>query len=611
MKKNTLLLLILAFTSAMAFAQDTLYIYKGGAVVSKRAVAQIDSITFTAPSPLAGTFQDIDGNIYHTVTIGTQTWMLENLKTTKFRNGESIPNVTDNTAWAGLTTAAWCDYENNTTYGQKYGKIYNWHAVSDNRNIAPAGWHVATVEEWLVLQNYLMKNGFNYDGSTDIDKFSKSLSSKSDWAYSPNTGAPGNQLLLNNSSGFNGLPAGGRLGSSGNFFGLTESTFWWTSTNSSSTNAYYQAIFNAYSFLGDYSDLKTSGRSVRCIKSDLPVITTTAASSITSNSVVSGGNITFDGNDPITARGICWNTTGNPTIADQKTTDGSGKGTFNSSISELTPGTTYYVCAYATNSVGTAYGNVITFKTTATKPTLTTVAVTEITANSATSGGNISNDGGATVLARGLCWSTNPNPTTDSFKTTDGAGPGTFSSALTNLASGTIYYVRAYATNNIGTSYGNEVSFSTPSVYASFISDAIKSVVSTNTFVHFRTTIPFVSDESQDFNLTADNSIVTDLDNLVLATSTKDGIAEKTFEGYGLGLLGTDYKFEFSLPTYVGLDGITNQNSFVSLDGTTNVLTVNQEMTSIDRKPLVKVQLKSMTGNLLATAYIKFKIIAL
>ena len=376
-------------------------------------------------------------------------------------------------------------------------------------------------------------------------------------------------------------------------------------------DANYKGIFYGYNFFNTYQSSMKHGFSIRCIKSDLPVITTTAASSITSTSVESGGNISSDGNDPITARGICWNTTGNPTTADSKTTDGTGKGIFNSSITELTPGTTYYICAYATNSVGTAYGNVITFKTTATKPTLTTVAVTEITANSATSGGNISNDGGATVSARGLCWSTNPNPTTDSFKTTDGAGPGTFSSALTNLASGTIYYVRAYATNNIGTSYGNEVSFSTPSVYASFISDASKSVVSTNTFVHFRTTIPFVSDESQDFNLTADNSIVTDLDNLVLATSTKDGIAEKTFEGYGLGLLGTDYKFEFSLPTYVGLDGITNQNSFVTLNAATNVLTVNPGPSAYDRKPLVKVQLKSMTGNLLATAYIKFKIIAL
>ena len=611
MKKNTLLLLILAFTSVMAFAQDTLYIYKGGAVVSKRAVAQIDSITFTAPSPLAGTFQDIDGNIYHTVTIGTQTWMLENLKTTKFRNGESIPNVTDNAAWAGLTSAAWCDYDNSASNGNIFGHLYNWYAATDSRNIAPAGWHVPTLEEWQTLEAYLIANGYNYDGSTTGNKFSKSIASNNYWTANTGVGAPGNSPINNNSTRFSALPAGMRYGHSGIFGNYGTSGYFWTATLVTDIDANYKGIFYGYNFFNTYQSSMKHGFSIRCIKSDLPEITTTAAGTITSTSVASGGNITFDGNDPITARGICWNTTGNPTIADQKTIDGSGKGTFNSSITALNPGTTYYICAYATNSVGTAYGNVITFKTTATKPTLTTVAVTEITANSATSGGDISNDGGATVSARGVCWSTNPNPTTDSFKTTDGAGPGTFSSALTNLASGTIYYVRAYATNNIGTSYGNEVSFSTPSVYASFISDAIKSVVSTNTFVHFRTTIPFVSDESQDFNLTADNSIVTDLDNLVLATSTKDGIAEKTFEGYGLGLLGTDYKFEFSLPTYVGLDGITNQNSFVTLNAATNVLTVNPGPSAYDRKPLVKVQLKSMTGNLLATAYIKFKIIAL
>ena len=175
MKKNTLLLLILAFTSVMAFAQDTLYIYKGGAVVSKRAVAQIDSITFTAPSPLAGTFQDIDGNIYHTVTIGTQTWMLENLKTTKFRNGESIPNVTDNAAWAGLTSVAWCDYDNSASNGNIFGHLYNWYAATDSRNIAPAGWHVPTLEEWQTLEAYLIANGYNYDGSTTGNKFSKSI----------------------------------------------------------------------------------------------------------------------------------------------------------------------------------------------------------------------------------------------------------------------------------------------------------------------------------------------------------------------------------------------------------------------------------------------------
>jgi|GEM_PF-6045124 len=607
MKKNTLLLLVLAFTSVMAFAQDTLYIYRGGAVVSKRAVAQIDSITFTAPSPLAGTFQDLDGNIYHTVTIGNQTWMLENLKTTKFRNGESIPNVTDNTAWAGLTTAAWCDYDNSATNGNIFGHLYNWYATNDSRNIAPAGWHIPSTEEWLILGNYLTNNGYNFDGTTSGNKFAKSLASNNYWKVSSGAGAPGNNMNNNNSTGFNGFPGGGRYGTTGIFFSQTEGSFFWAKEQNSTDEANYRAMFYGYNFFENFISSKKLGFSIRCVKSDLPAITTTAASSITSTSVVSGGNITFDGNDPITSRGICWNTIGNPTIADSKTTDGSGKGIFNSSISGLTPGTTYYICAYATNSVGTAYGNVITFKTTATKPTLTTVAVTEITANSATSGGNISNDGGATVSVRGLCWSTNPNPTTDHFKTTDGAGPGIFSSALTNLTSGTIYYVRAYATNNMGTAYGNEVSFNTPSIYVSFISDAKKSVVSTETYVHFRTTIPTVGDEN-DFNLISDNSVVTDLDDLVLATSNKDGVLEKTFAAYGLGLVGADYKFEFSLPTYLGSDGVTNQNSFVSLDDTTNVLTVNQGMTSIDRTPLVLVKLKSMEGNLLAEAYIKFKI---
>ena len=610
MKKNTLLLLILAFTSAMAFAQDTLYIYKGGAVVSKRAVAQIDSITFTAPSPLAGTFQDLDGNRYHTVTIGTQTWMLETLKTTKFRNGESIPNVTDNTAWAGLTTAAWCDYDNSPTNGSIFGHLYNWYATNDSRNIAPAGWHIPTIEEWLVLENYLINNSFNYDGSTSGNKFAKSLASNNYWKVSSGIGAPGNNMNNNNSSGFNGLPAGGRYGTSGVFFSQTEGSFFWAKDETTDVEANYRAMFYGYNFFQNFVSSKKIGFSIRCIKSDLPVITTTAASSITSTSVVSGGNITFDGNDPITSRGICWNTTGNPTITDTKTTDGSGKGIFNSSISGLTPGTTYYICAYATNSVGTAYGNVITFKTTATKPTLTTVDVTEITANSATSGGNISNDGGATVSVRGLCWSTNPNPTTDHFKTTDGAGPGIFSSALTNLTSGTIYYVRAYATNNMGTSYGNEVSFNTPSIYVSFISDAKKSVVSTDTYVHFKTAIPAIGD-ANDFNLIFGNSIGIDLDDLVLATTTKDSGLEKTFSAYGLGLAGTDYKFEFSLPTYLGLDGVTNQNSFVTLDGVTNILTVNQNISAMDRTPLVLVSLKSMEGNSLAEAYIKFKIIGL
>jgi hypothetical protein len=181
---------------------------------------------------------------------------------------------------------------------------------------------------------------------------------------------------------------------------------------------------------------------------------------ITTISATSGGNITTDGGAAVTARGVCWSTSPNPTIADSKTSNGSGTGSFTSSISGLTHNTKYYVRAYATNSTGTSYGQEVTFTTLSGIVSLTT-SVTAITAISATSGGNITNDGGAEVTARGVCWSTFPNPTIADSKTSNGSGMGLFSSSILGLSSGTTYYVRAYATNLIGTSYGNQVNFTT------------------------------------------------------------------------------------------------------------------------------------------------------
>ena len=192
-------------------------------------------------------------------------------------------------------------------------------------------------------------------------------------------------------------------------------------------------------------------------------LTTTAVSAITGSTAASGGNITSDGGETVTARGVCWNTAGSPTIADSKTTDGSGTGVFTSSLTGLTAGTLYHVRAYATNSVGTAYGNEQTF-TTHTQATLTTAAVSAITGSTAASGGNVTSDGGETVTARGVCWNTASSPTIANSKTTDGSGIGAFTSNLTGLTSGTLYYVRAYATNSVGTAYGNERSFTTATI---------------------------------------------------------------------------------------------------------------------------------------------------
>lgn len=192
-----------------------------------------------------------------------------------------------------------------------------------------------------------------------------------------------------------------------------------------------------------------------------PILTTTELSAVTSTSASSGGNINNDGGSTITARGVCWSTDQNPTIADNKTTNGTGTGSFTSYITGLIPGKTYYIRAYAANIIGTAYGNQITTITTAILPTITTNAVSDITSTTARSGGNITNDGGAEVTVRGVCWSTFPNPTTASNKTNEGIGSGSFTILITGLIQGTTYYLKAYATNNIGTTYGNQVTTTT------------------------------------------------------------------------------------------------------------------------------------------------------
>ena len=195
----------------------------------------------------------------------------------------------------------------------------------------------------------------------------------------------------------------------------------------------------------------------------LATLTTTAASNITATGATLGGNVTNDGNASVTERGVVYATTQTPTIANTKVSNGTGTGSFTSNVTGLTPGVIYYVGAYATNSIGTAYGQIVTFTTPAATviPSLTTTTVTAILATSATSGGNITSDGGGTITARGVCWSTSTNPTTASTKTTDGTGSGNFISNLTGLTANTTYYVRAYAANSIETGYGSVISFKT------------------------------------------------------------------------------------------------------------------------------------------------------
>jgi uncharacterized protein (TIGR02145 family) len=199
-----------------------------------------------------------------------------------------------------------------------------------------------------------------------------------------------------------------------------------------------------------------------CKKEDLPSVTTVDVTSLGQTSASCGGTITSEGGSTVLSRGVCWGTNATPKITDSKTTDGAGAGSFTSAISGLSAGTKYFVRAYATNSKGTAYGMAMSFTTMpATVPVLTTADVTNITETTAACGGNITTDGAASITARGVCWSTSQNPTISDNKTSDGSGTGDFTSTLIGLTGNTVYYVRTYGTNNVGTAYGNQVSFKT------------------------------------------------------------------------------------------------------------------------------------------------------
>ncbi|MCK9612478.1 MAG: hypothetical protein PHR81_02035 [Bacteroidales bacterium] len=196
----------------------------------------------------------------------------------------------------------------------------------------------------------------------------------------------------------------------------------------------------------------------------VPEIITQEPSSITSTGFIGGGDVVWNGGIQLIDKGLCWSTSPHPTTADNHTSNGAGNGQFTTTVSGLIPGTTYYIRTYAINSLGTAYGNEVTCTTNEVLCTLTTTAISAITPSTALSGGTITMNGGGQILQRGVCWSTTPNPTIADIISTDGVGSGVFTSSLNGLETGKTYYVRAYATNSAGTSYGNVLSFTAAAV---------------------------------------------------------------------------------------------------------------------------------------------------
>jgi uncharacterized protein (TIGR02145 family) len=199
-----------------------------------------------------------------------------------------------------------------------------------------------------------------------------------------------------------------------------------------------------------------------CIKEPtIPILKTNSATDITINSVTIGGEINDDGGSPVTIRGVCWGTFINPSFEGLHTTDGEGPGVFSTTITGLLPNTIYHARAYAENSIGIAYGNEIVFVTGIAAPVVTTTKITEITPNTAMSGGKITYDGGASITAKGICWSTSTEPDISDSFTTNGTDTSLFHDKMTDLLPGTKYYVRAYAKNSAWTVYGEVEIFNT------------------------------------------------------------------------------------------------------------------------------------------------------
>jgi uncharacterized protein (TIGR02145 family) len=222
------------------------------------------------------------GNNYPVVAIGIgksgpQLWMAENLKTTNYNDGTAIPNVTGNTAWAALTTGAYCDFNDTPANSTTYGRLYNWYAVDNNaatkvasnggKNVCPTGWHVPNNAEWTTLENYLIANGYNFDGTTTGNKIAKALASTTLWTSDAGAGTVGNTdyPAKRNATGFTALPGGGR-DDGGEYPEIGDTGYWWSSTEYSSGSAWYRLMFYKWTNVDRGGFSKQSGCSVRCVK---------------------------------------------------------------------------------------------------------------------------------------------------------------------------------------------------------------------------------------------------------------------------------------------------------------------------------------------------------
>lgn len=337
------------------------------------------------------TVSDYDGNIYNTVLLGTQCWMKQNMKTTHYSDGTFI------LLGSGIDNLNGYRYypNNNSDNVASMGYLYNWAAAmhgsvsSDSvpsgvQGVCPTGWHIPSMAEADTLF-YYANSQIPYHCNNDNFTIGKSLASTTGWANSSTICAVGNNPSHNNATQLSCMPAGafsmkyGAYGITYQYFAVDSMALFWVSSQFDGDHAYDWVLYYdrpdilVYGTpMYNYSVSKSYGLSVRCLKDEsepgttysLSTITTDNISNITASSATCGGNVISDGGVFVTAKGVCWSTSPNPTVLDPHTNDGTSTGSFNSSITGLSPNTTYYVRAYAINYAGTSYGNELSFHTT-------------------------------------------------------------------------------------------------------------------------------------------------------------------------------------------------------------------------------------------------------
>jgi uncharacterized protein (TIGR02145 family) len=266
-KKSKTTAITVNFTALMSNLTKNTSYYVRAYVTTALGTSYGNELEFTIPNEMkfpiiTDSIFDLEGNNYKTVVIGTQTWMAENLRATKKNDGTIIPNEKDIQISNNLhTSQCTYNYTNNIDSINKYGRLYTWEAIT-NGKICPQGWHIPTDNEWTILSNYLISNGFNEDSSTTGNKIARSLAATTDWEEGKICGY---EQELNNRTGFSALP-GGYIYGFKHFSNINEFGYWWSSTESNADNAYYRRIYYNLDNFGKGSFDKNYGLSVRCIK---------------------------------------------------------------------------------------------------------------------------------------------------------------------------------------------------------------------------------------------------------------------------------------------------------------------------------------------------------